>query len=161
MGAIESAGIGAIQGKKDREAEAKANRDLTRRMEASGREYAAMRPANSLARRYAAQNIVGLYEPANAMLGEMMGRGPGNGPINLQQATQRWPDMIAARQQSTPMPTGTVANGPITPQVAPQTAAGGWGGVAGVGQRPDPYQDAINARIAGTQKPPANNRGGR
>lgn len=160
MGAIEGAGIQAIMAKRDREANEKANRDLTRRMEASRRDYEALRPANSLARRHAAQNIVGLYEPANAMLGEMMGRGPGNGPINLQQATQRWPDMIAAQQQSAPMPAGTVANGPVTPQTAPQSAPG-WGAVRGVGQRPDPYQDAVNARIAGTQPPSTNNRGGR
>lgn len=127
MGAIESAGIGAIGGKKDRQAEQKANRDLTRRMEASKREYEALRPANSLARRHAAQNMVGLYEPANAMLGEMMGRGPGQGPINLQQITQRWPDMLAAQQQTTPG--AQVAPGKIG--AAPPAGAPGWGAAAG------------------------------
>lgn len=145
MGAIESAGIGALGAKKDREAEARANKDLTRRMEASRQEYLAQRPANSLARQHAAQNLVGLYEPANAMLGEMMGRGPGNGPMNLQQVTQRWPDMMSALQQTQQGPAPRAPGMPI--DRPPQGGAPGWGGV---GRQASPAE--LGFVPAGTRK---------
>lgn len=122
---------GVAQLKLGREAQRdteRANRDLTRRMEASRREYEALRPANSLSRQHALQNMLSLYGPANEMLGEMTG---GRFALDLQQPTRRWPDMAASQQQTQPVPQAppplaTSIQKPTQPLQAP-----GWGGVGG------------------------------
>lgn len=93
-------------GKEGLKDQRRANRDLTRRMESSQAAYEALRPANSLARQYAAQNLLGMYGPANEMLGEMTG---GRYSLDLEQPTQRWPDMRAAMQQTQPIPQPSTA----------------------------------------------------
>jgi hypothetical protein len=103
----------------------RANADLTRRMEGSQRAYEGQRPANSLARRYALQNMLGMYGPANEMLGEMTG---GRYSLDLQQPTQRWPDMAAALQQTQPINPNQGALQAPAPG-APRPAAPGWSGV--------------------------------
>lgn len=103
----------------------RANADLTRRMEGSQRAYEAQRPANSLARQYALQNMLSMYGPANEMLGEMTG---GRYSLDLQQPTRRWPDMAAALQQTQPVapPPATSIGAPTQPRQAP-----GWGATGG------------------------------